>query len=124
MRRRVRGSPRSPGQRNYKAKGSLQTPKAAGQRPLPSHSASRAQTSARQKLGSSEAEVKRKEEAACEIWRGKKTKPNKPNQIMSNYAFTMPVKEANISHAEVASLRVALDEISSKTVHFLLKCKA
>lgn len=43
---------------------------------------------------------------------------------MSNYTFTMPVKEANISHAEVAGMRVVLDEISSKNVRFLLKLKA
>ena len=83
--------------------------------PLQSPAASRAQTSARLKLGSSKAEVERKEEAACKVWKKK---------IMSNYTFTMPVKEATISHAEVASMRVVLDEISSKNVCFLLKLKA
>lgn len=48
----------------------------------------------------------------------------KEKQIMSNYTFTMPVKAANISRAEVASMRVVLDEISSKNVRFLLKLKA
>lgn len=98
-------------------------PKAAQQQPLSSPSASRAQTSARLKLRSSKDEVKRKEEAACKIW-GEKNPTPKPQQIMSNYTFTMPVKEANTSHAEVASRRVELDEISSKNVHFLLKLKA
>lgn len=105
-----------------KPKGSLQMPKAAWQQPLSSHSRPPPYPGfTRLKLRSSKAEVKRKAEASCKVW-GKKKKKEK--KIMSNYTFTMSVKEANISPAEVASMRAVLDEISSKNVHFSLKLKA
>lgn len=83
--------------------------------PFQSCTAARAQTSAQLKLGAEK--LKSKERKKLPVRSGKK-------KIMSNYTFTMPVKEANISHAEVASMRVVLDEISSKNVRFLLKLKA